>query len=68
MYGFDVNPDAITLCRDRFGRKSLVEISESGFENYDYPKSGVVIANSSLFLLTQPVLARFGTILKTVLK
>ncbi|MBE8576711.1 class I SAM-dependent methyltransferase [Vibrio sp. OPT18] len=49
VYGFDVNPDSIAICRDRFGRKSLVEISESGFEHYDYPKSGVVIANSSLF-------------------
>ncbi|MFS1491544.1 class I SAM-dependent methyltransferase [Vibrio splendidus] len=49
VYGFDVNPDSIAICRDRFGRKPLVEISESGFEHYDYPKSGVVIANSSLF-------------------
>ncbi|MEZ9318602.1 class I SAM-dependent methyltransferase, partial [Vibrio lentus] len=46
VYGFDVNPDSIAICRDRFGRKSSVEISENGFEHYDYPKSGVVIANS----------------------
>ncbi len=26
-----------------------MEISESSFESFDYPKSGVVIANSSLF-------------------
>lgn len=49
VYGFDVNPDSISICRDRFGQKALVEISQSAFEDYDYPKAGLVIANSSLF-------------------
>ncbi|MEZ8720993.1 class I SAM-dependent methyltransferase [Vibrio pomeroyi] len=49
VYGFDVNPDSISICRDRFGGKPLVEISQSAFEDYDYPKAGLVIANSSLF-------------------
>ncbi|QUM76739.1 class I SAM-dependent methyltransferase [Moritella sp. 24] len=49
VHGFDINPDSVAICRDRFGLKSLVEISESSFESFDYPKSGVVIANSSLF-------------------
>ena len=41
--------DSVAICRERFGSKSLVDISESSFESFDYPKSGVVIANSSLF-------------------
>ncbi len=49
VHGFDSNPDSIAICRDRFGSKSLVEITESSFEFFDYPKAGVVIANSSLF-------------------
>ncbi|MEB5557910.1 methyltransferase domain-containing protein, partial [Vibrio cholerae] len=49
VYGFDVNPDSVAICRDRFGSKSLVYITESSYESFDYPKSGVVIANSSLF-------------------
>jgi len=49
VHGFDINPDSVAICRDRFRSKSLVEISESSFECFDYPKSGVVIANSSLF-------------------
>ncbi len=49
VYGFDINPDSVAICRDRFGSKPLVDISESLFESFDYPKSGVVIANSSLF-------------------
>ncbi|BFM48770.1 methyltransferase domain-containing protein [Marinomonas sp. THO17] len=49
VHGFDINPDSVAICRDRFGSKSLVNIAESSFESFDYPKSGVVIANSSLF-------------------
>ncbi|WP_441258214.1 class I SAM-dependent methyltransferase [Vibrio sp. Vf1514] len=49
VHGFDINPDSVAICRDRFGSMSLVDISASSFESFDYPKSGVVIANSSLF-------------------
>ncbi|WP_104027844.1 class I SAM-dependent methyltransferase [Vibrio jasicida] len=49
VHGFDINPDSIEICQNRFQSNSLVEISESSFEIFDYPKSGVVIANSSLF-------------------
>ena len=49
VHGFDINPDSVAICRDRFGSKSLVDIADSSFESFDYPKSGVVIANSSLF-------------------
>lgn len=49
VHGFDINPDSVAICRDRFGSMSLVDISASLFESFDYPKSGVVIANSSLF-------------------
>ena len=49
VHGFDVNPDAIAICRDRFGQSALVDISQSSFEDYDYPQCGLVIANNSLF-------------------
>ncbi|MBV7261384.1 class I SAM-dependent methyltransferase [Photobacterium sp. WH24] len=49
VYGFDINPESVAICRDRFAAKALVEISQSSFEVYDYPRSGLVIANSSLF-------------------
>lgn len=49
VHGFGKNPDSISICRDRFDAKPLVEMSESSFESFDYPKAGVVIANSSLF-------------------
>lgn len=49
VHGFDINSDSVAICRDRFGSKSLPDIVESSFESFEYPKSGVVIANSSLF-------------------
>ncbi|EEX92344.1 SAM-dependent methyltransferase [Vibrio orientalis CIP 102891 = ATCC 33934] len=51
VHGFDINPDSVAICRDRFKSKSLVDIVESSFESFDYPKSAVVIANSSLFFV-----------------
>ncbi len=68
VHGFDINPDSVSICRDRFGAKSLVEITESSFESFDYPKSGVVIANSSCSSLSQTNLNRLGAILNLQLK
>lgn len=52
VHGFDINPDSIAICRERFASKALVEISESSFESFHYPRTGIVIANSSLFFAT----------------
>lgn len=49
VHGFDINPDSISICRDRFGNNALVDITRASFDNFDYPKSGVIVANSSLF-------------------
>jgi SAM-dependent methyltransferase len=49
VHGFDINQDAIRICDARFSGNSSISISQATFENFDYPRSGVVIANSSLF-------------------
>ena len=49
VHGFDMNPDAVAICHERFGDNSLVDVSEASFENFEYPEAGVIIANSSLF-------------------
>ncbi|EPP27932.1 class I SAM-dependent methyltransferase [Vibrio fluvialis] len=49
VHGFDVNADAAALCKARFAENVLVEIEQAAFESFDYPKAGIVIANSSLF-------------------
>lgn len=48
VHGFDINPDSVSICRERFCSMPRVEISEASFESFDYPKAGIVIANSSL--------------------
>ncbi|HAS6102487.1 TPA: methyltransferase domain-containing protein [Vibrio vulnificus] len=59
VFGFDVNPDSITICNDRFGSNPQINIEQSSFESFRYPKSGVVIANNSLFFAVPTV---FSTI------
>lgn len=40
IYGFDVNSDSISICRDRFGQKAFVEISQSALKIMIIPKPG----------------------------
>lgn len=49
VHGFDISPDAISICHKRFHQSALIEVSEASFEGFSYPTAGVVIANSSLF-------------------
>ena len=49
VQSFDNNPDSIAICVARFADDPLVKIRESSFEAFEYPKCGVVIANSSLY-------------------
>jgi len=49
VHGFDINPDSVSICHERFGCNRLVDICQASFENFDYPVSGVIIANASLF-------------------
>ncbi|MCA2019170.1 class I SAM-dependent methyltransferase [Vibrio tritonius] len=49
VYGFDAHQDAVEICRQRFENCSLVEVSQDTFENYDYPRCGILMANSSLY-------------------
>lgn len=51
VHGFDLNPDSIAICRERFEGNSQVHLYESSFDSFNYPKSGVVIANASLFFV-----------------
>lgn len=49
VQSFDNNPDSIAICTERFGNDPMVTICDSSFETFEYPKCGVVIANSSLY-------------------
>ncbi len=49
VHGFDIKSDSISICRERFANQALVELYQTSFESFDYPKSGLIIANNSLF-------------------
>jgi len=49
VYAFDINADAIAICKKRFALTPLVDVIQASFESFNYPNTGIVIANSSLF-------------------
>jgi trans-aconitate methyltransferase len=49
VYAFDINEEAISICSERFTSSSQINLKVSDFENYDYPKCGLIVANSSLY-------------------
>lgn len=49
VYGFDINSDSIEICEERFADNPLVDVTNASFEQFQYPKAGIVLANSSLF-------------------
>lgn len=49
VYGFDVEPDAIRWCEDRFRGDDAVYLDVASFETYTYPEAALVMAFASLF-------------------
>lgn len=51
VFGFDINPDSIAICRDRFGGESCVNVVQSSFSDFQYVDASLIIANASLFFV-----------------
>lgn len=49
VHGFDINPDAISICQKRFACEPRVALTAISFEAFDYPVCALVIANASLY-------------------
>ncbi|MEM7366486.1 MAG: class I SAM-dependent methyltransferase, partial [Pseudomonadota bacterium] len=49
MHGFDIEPDAIQWCRERFVDDPDVRLDVASFETYRYPPATLVMAFASLF-------------------
>jgi len=49
VFAFDVNPDSVDICKERFASKALVDIECASFDSFAFPRAGVITANSSLF-------------------
>ncbi len=49
VYAFDIEDNALEICKARFHESPSVKISKSSFADFDYPEANLVIANSSLY-------------------
>lgn len=49
VHGFDVEEEAISRCKARFGSATGVFLSQSSFGCYKYPEASLVVADASLF-------------------
>ena len=49
VYGFDIEGEAISRCKQRFKDNDDVVLSKAGFGSYRYPASSLVVADASLF-------------------
>ncbi|GAA6130207.1 class I SAM-dependent methyltransferase [Halopseudomonas sabulinigri] len=49
VHGFDINADAVSICRERFAKQQSIQISQASFDEFEYPDCGLLIANASLF-------------------
>lgn len=49
VVGFDVNDDAVSICRKRFENNSDIQITVSSFEGFDPIQCGILIAHNSLY-------------------
>ena len=51
--GFDIRTDAVDICQRRFAGTDAVQVSESSFQDFDYPAADLILAHSSLFFCPQ---------------
>ncbi|WP_062269169.1 class I SAM-dependent methyltransferase [Endozoicomonas arenosclerae] len=49
VHAFDINQESVVFCQKRFVKDLKVSVSCSDFDSFDYPDTGLVIANASLF-------------------
>jgi SAM-dependent methyltransferase len=49
VYAFDVDDQALSVCRTRFQDSKDVVLSKASFETFAYPAASLVVADASLF-------------------
>ncbi len=49
VHAFDVEPESIARCRERFGDNSRVTLYQDSFSSFAFPKAALVNADASLF-------------------
>jgi len=49
VYGYDLDDESISRCKERFRNNSNVILSRDSFSTFNYPKASLVLADASLF-------------------
>jgi len=49
VYGYDLEDESISRCKERFKNNSNVILSRDSFSTFNYPKASLVLADASLF-------------------
>ena len=49
VYAFDIEEESIKICRERFKDDDSVFLSQDSFSSFNYPESGLIVADASLF-------------------
>ncbi len=49
VHAFDIEEESIRICKQRFKEDNRVFLSHDSFSSYNYPRSNLAVADSSLF-------------------
>jgi SAM-dependent methyltransferase len=49
VYGYDIESESISRCRERFKNNCNVVLSQDSFSTFRYPRASLVLADASLF-------------------
>jgi len=49
VYGYDLEDESISRCKERFKNNSDVILSRDSFSTFEYPRASLVLADASLF-------------------
>lgn len=49
VYGYDLEDESISRCKERFKNNKNVILSQDSFSTFNYPKASLILADASLF-------------------
>ncbi len=53
VHAFDIEPEAIARCQERFRGDNSITLTQSSFSAFDYPSASLIVADASLFFCPQ---------------
>ena len=59
VHAFDIDPEAIALCNQRFDDDPNVFLSQDSFASFQYPSASLIVADASLFFCSASELDTF---------